>query len=148
MSDTYPNICRIQDAPYVSWSHRAHLKKTADNICRRTGLYCSFNRANSSLLFHTTPEPFGGPLSLRAYHPDGLEKRYSDIDIDDAVRFVGVCRVGRAVKDKWADKQKQRDKWEYNDYHENHLADRRPGATDYARFLDQRRRGVGKLISA
>lgn len=148
MSDTYPNICRIEEAPNVSWSHRIHLRRVGNAIARRTGLFCSFNKVNNSLLFHQGPEPFGGPLSLPVFHPDRHERRYSDPDIDLAVETVGICRVGRKAKDVWAAKQKQRDAWEKKSATDKYLDDVRPGATDYARYLDQRRRGVGKLISA
>lgn len=147
-SDTYPNIWRIDEAPGLSVWHRSRMRRVVESICRRTGINVSFNTRDNSYLFHWEHEPFGGPLSLKAFHPDGSERFYSDNDIDDAVRFVGMCKVGRATKDRWAAQHKQKDKWERDEATEKHLDERRPGAKDYARFIDQKRRGVGKIISA
>lgn len=146
MSDAYPNIYRIEDAPGVSWSHRRALRRLADSICRRTGMFCSFNQKFKCLLFHLTTEPDGGPLSLPAFHPDGSEKVYAEPDIDRAVEFIGICRAGKKAKDVWAARQRERDKWERGDRTEKYLADIRPDAKDFAKYLDDTRRGTRKVM--
>lgn len=147
MSDAYPNICRISEAP-VSWSHRARLQRVADAICRRTGLFCSFNRLGNSLLFHQTLEPFGGPLSLRAFHPDGQEKHYSDPEIDRAVEYVGVCRIDPKVKRMWEAQNKRTEDQHRRGRMDRYLDDVRPDAKSYAAYLDKRRRGVQRVSVA
>lgn len=148
MSDTYPNIFRIDDAPGVSVWHRKRLRRVANVITRRTGLFCSYNSHNKSLLFHLNAEPIGGPLRLPAFHPDGAEVVYSDGAIDDAVRFICLGRMSRSEKDRIAAKDKQIETWEHQDRIEKRLDERRPDAISYATYLDQKRRGVQKVSVA
>lgn len=136
---------RIDHAP-VSQDVRRKMRTVASQIGRRTGLRCSYNAFDKTMFFHYTPEPDSGPLSLPVF--DGnVSKTYSSTDIDDAVRYVNYGKMSRSQKDRIASQQKQMEQWEQQDKRNRFLAERRPDAEDFARFLDQKRRGVGKVIS-
>jgi hypothetical protein len=139
---------RVQHAPGLSPEHRRRLVRLAETVCRRTGIRCSYNAKFNRLLFHWTVEPDSGPLGLPAFSGDtGAEARYSDIDIDDAVRWIQYGKIDRSKKEQIAAANKQREDWDKNDAVNKRLEDRRPSALDRARFLDQKRRGVQKIIA-
>lgn len=149
MFDTrYPHMFRVAHAPGIAPDHRRRLERIADSVCRRTGIRCSYNAKFQRLFFHWTAEPDSGPLGLPVFGENGEEARYDDNQIDDAVRWIQYGRIGRDRKERIAADQKQREQWERDDAINRRLEDRRPTALDRARFLDQRRRGVSKVISA
>lgn len=143
----YPHMHRIASAPGVDPQHRSRLVKIADAICRRTGIRCSYNAFNERLFFHYTPEPDSGPFALPVFDQDGHPIRYSDNDIDDAVRYIQYGKMSRSQKDKIGRQKEQMDRWTWEDKMNRHLDERRPSGVDYARYLDQKRRGVSKVIS-
>lgn len=145
----YPHMHRLNDAPGVPSDYRKHMKSVADRICRRTGLRCSYNAFDRTMFFHYTPEPDSGPMRLPVFRPeDGSTRRYSDLEVDEAVRYVNYGKMSRAMKDKIGQQRRQFEQWEAQEKRDKFLAERRPDAEDLARHLDQKRRGVGKVISA
>lgn len=144
----YPFLHPIESAPGLDQFHRLHLRRAAETICRRTGLHACYNaRFGGSILFHHGDQ-FGGPLKLDAFHPDGSERRWSDVEIDNAVEWIKMGYVSREKKERIAARNKWLEECAQRDAQAKHFDDLKPNAAQSLSWHDRKRRGVQKLISA
>jgi len=134
----------LRDAPHGARS----AVRAAEAIVRRTGMHATYNTLNKSVLIHNRESPDFGPMRIDAYKPDGSERRWTDCDIDKAVQHIQLCRVPKEQKDRWAARAEQNKQYTEKTQREKHMDDVRPGALDYADFLDKKRRGAQKVTVA
>lgn len=146
MHGPYEHMRPIESAP-VDSVDRKRLGRIARAICGRTGLHCHYNCFDKSLFFHYTPEPDSGPLRLPVFNYDGSMRIWSDIEIENAVRYVQYGKMKRSMKDREADKHRKNQEYEHLIATEKHLDERRPGARDRMAFRQQTRNGLRKVIS-
>lgn len=137
----------IEHAPGVSQFHRAHLRKVAQAICRRTGLHACYNSRLQNVLFHNGNQ-FGGPLALQAFHPDGHERRWSDTEIDNAVKYVQLGNMPEDRKQAIQNRAEWFEKTEKQSASNRQKDNQRPEAQNLLAYNDRKRRGVEKVISA
>lgn len=132
-----------REIPRLPSHMRANVLKAGNEIARRTGARAFYNAAQGSILFVYGDEPHGGPMALPI-----TDILISQSDIDSAVEYIGMGKMARREKDRIAEKNRVADEHRHAKRTEKHLAERRPDAMSYARFLDEKRRGVQKLSVA
>jgi len=126
--------------------HRARLRRAAEAICRRCGLHACYNAKFRNVMFHHGDQ-FGGPFTLAAFHPDGNEKVWGDVDIDNAVEFIQRGYIPRDQKDRIAARNTWLEECERKNAVQQHTQNRAPEAKSRLGFNDRKRRGVQKVIS-
>lgn len=118
----------------------ADIRRAGREVARRTGTSAWYNARAGQIMWCYGDTPHGGPLGVEA-------RGYPSHEIDRMVEYIQLGKIGRRAKNRIAT---ARDISEANDARQRQgksLADRRPGALDYAAFLDRRRRGTGTLVS-
>ena len=139
----FPNLEPVERASMcMGVVDAARVRRAVKEISNRTGTRGFYNIRNHTVLFVYGDEPHGGPMALPL-----TDRPITQAEIDSAVEYIQLGKVGRAQKDRWASRQAEREKWDHQDGINRHLAERRPDAISYAAHLDQKRRGVQRLVS-
>lgn len=144
----YPWMTPVDGRPLpgMSSTDAARVRRWAGQIQSRTGLKPFYNSNFKNVLFALGDEPFGGPITVPVYQGNAV-REVQPQEIDDACSAIGLARLSRAEKDRIAARNAQLAQWERDEKSNKHCDERRPGALDYARYRDQKRRGVGKVIA-
>lgn len=140
----------IEHAGCLSQWDRKSAMRIARSITNRIpGLRCSFNLLRGSLFFHYGECHDYGPLELPFKIVGSCEvQRYSDTDIDDAVHLIRLGQLSTEEKDDIQAKKDTTKKSNEREARGRLHADREKDAIDYADFLDKKRRGTTKMVSA
>jgi hypothetical protein len=120
------------------------VREFAAQVCERT--WCSACwQANYSEVHFYYAEPDSGVMSLEGVRPDGTIGIWSH-GVDDIVQAIQTGKFERAKKDRIDAQKKEIEENERQALMNKLMDNRRPGAIDYAAFLDRRRRGLGQRI--
>lgn len=140
---TYDRRYPMMD-PFCHVRYAGRDRTAAMEIARRTGTTPFLNVDSQAVLFVYGIEPHGGPLMLSR---SDLQ-RYGSHDIDRAVEYIQLGRMTRREKDRIGQKNEAERKYEAEQEKQKFLAERRPDAKSYARYLDEKRRGTTKKTVA
>jgi hypothetical protein len=149
MPSEYEHMVPVDGRPLPGMPHadsRAAFK-VALSVCSRTGTRCFFNVISGKLLFCYGNEPFGGPLMVPYRTLEGT-RHYGASACDGMVEYIRLGLLSRIEKDRIAAQNAKAEKDEAEKLGQKFRDDVRPDVLSYAAHLDQRRRGVQKLILA
>jgi hypothetical protein len=144
----YPHMLPVdRPLPGLDAMERHAVRAFSRAVETRTGTSGYYNRKTGQVLFVYGDEPHGGPAAYQVRHL-GRPIRLPDTgEIDSLVLYIQQGKMARREKDRIAERNKRHEDGKRDEAQQKFLAERRPSATDYADFLDKKRRGTTKLVA-
>lgn len=137
----YPHMEPI-DRAVIDCADPEAVRAAAGDVARRTGTHAFYDRLNRKVFFSVKADMSdGGPLSVEV-------KACRSDRVEAMVEWIRFGQVEKKVKDRWAELAAAEEKYRRESAIAQLLAERRPESLAYAAFLDRRRRGMSRIISA
>lgn len=144
----YPHLHRLEHAPGLSQNEKRVAMRIAKRLHDNTGLRSCYNSNTGDIFCHYDVEPHAGPFAIPFKNlDDGSTWNYTDTEIGDYIVMAKYGQLSRDEKNLIAERNAKEEQYQNEKKQEAFKAERRPCVNDYAAHLDQKRRGVQKVIS-